>query len=149
MFIRILVLLLAPQAALAGVTGVVLDVTAGDTFSVLVREDVLTVHLRDIDAPAPGAPFATRAQQSLEELCANKPVLLDDFSIEPQRHVTADATCDGVDAGTEQVRRGMAWVYQHTAAEDSPLHRIEHEARAGSRGIWSETTRPTANSSAE
>lgn len=135
-------------AVRADITGVVLDVTAGDTVHVLVREDVLKVHLRDIDAPEPGEPHAARARASLEELCEHKPVLLEDFGIEPRRHVVADALCAGVDAGVEQVRRGMAWVHEKSAPADSPLRALEREAKAHGRGVWGSPEPATATPSA-
>lgn len=128
--------LLAPLAAVAGVTGVVLEVPTGDSVRVLVREDVLEVHLRDVDAPAEGEPFAAPARASLAELCANKAVLLDDFGIEPGRHVVADASCEGADAATEQVRRGMARVHVESAPGDTPLLRVQADAQAARRGLW-------------
>jgi hypothetical protein len=44
--------------------------------------------------------------------------------------------CAGVDANAEQVRRGMAWVYERYAAKDSPLHAVQAEAKAARRGLW-------------
>jgi len=44
--------------------------------------------------------------------------------------------CDGSDAGAEQVRQGMAWVFVRYAPADSPLYVIQEEARAARRGLW-------------
>ena len=36
----------------------------------------------------------------------------------------------------EQVRQGLAWVYRTYAPRNSPLYRMEDEARAAGRGLW-------------
>jgi endonuclease YncB( thermonuclease family) len=46
--------------------------------------------------------------------------------------------CDGVDANSEQVRRGMAWVYLRYAPRNSPLYGFEGEARGTRRGLWAD-----------
>lgn len=129
--------LAAPTAAEAGLTGVVVDVAAGDVLKIRVRSHVLKVHLRDVDAPEPGEPYAARAQASLAEICAHATARVDDIGIEPRRHVVADIECGGVDAGAEQVRRGMAWVHEKSAPTDSPLYPLQDQARALQRGVWS------------
>ena len=48
----------------------------------------------------------------------------------------AHVRCNGTDAGAEQVRQGMAWVFVRYAPADSPLYAIEAEARAARRGLW-------------
>lgn len=48
----------------------------------------------------------------------------------------AHVRCNGTDAGAEQVRQGMAWVFVRYAPASSPLYAIEQEARAARRGLW-------------
>lgn len=43
--------------------------------------------------------------------------------------------CDGVDVNAEQVRRGMAWVYDKYVTDHS-LYMVQNEARAARRGLW-------------
>jgi endonuclease YncB( thermonuclease family) len=50
--------------------------------------------------------------------------------------------CKGMDANTEQVRRGMAWVYDRYVTDRS-LYALQNEARAAHLGLWADTT-PTA-----
>lgn len=42
-----------------------------------------------------------------------------------------------LNANSEQVRRGMAWVYRQYARDDS-LYPVEEEARRAKRGLWSD-----------
>ena len=48
----------------------------------------------------------------------------------------ATVTCAGINANTEQVRRGWAWVYVQYAPKNSPLYALEREARLEKRGLW-------------
>lgn len=48
---------------------------------------------------------------------------------------TARVTCDGVDANAEQVKRGMAWVYDRYVTDKS-LYAVQDIARAGHLGLW-------------
>jgi endonuclease YncB( thermonuclease family) len=125
----------APLAK-AGLTGVVVDVPAGDKLTVLADERVLTLRLGDIDAPEPGQPFSARAVQSLARLCLAKPVTVDEIGIDKPRGVFGHVLCGDVDAGAEQVRRGMAWVYVE-APPDSSLRSLQAEAQAAGSGLWS------------
>jgi len=43
--------------------------------------------------------------------------------------------CDGVDANAEQVRRGVAWVYERYVT-DKTLYAVQEEAKAERRGLW-------------
>jgi len=43
--------------------------------------------------------------------------------------------CDGIDANTEKVRRAMAWVFERYAPKDSPLYRVQADAKAARRGL--------------
>jgi endonuclease YncB( thermonuclease family) len=50
----------------------------------------------------------------------------------------AQVTCAGINANAEQVRRGMAWVFHRYVPLDSPLYRLQEEARAARRGLWAQ-----------
>lgn len=45
-------------------------------------------------------------------------------------------TCDGVNANEKMVESGLAWVYTQYAAANSPLFRLEQQARLAKRGLW-------------
>lgn len=136
--VLIAIVLLAGFAlpAHAELDGVVLAIPTGDKLTVLVDERVLTVRLREIDAPEPGQPFSARAVQSLARLCLDKPVTVDEIGIDKPRGVFGHVECAEIDAGAEQVRRGMAWVYVE-APPDSSLRSLQAEAQAAGSGLWS------------
>ena len=49
----------------------------------------------------------------------------------------AHVSCNGIDANTEQVRAGMAWVFNRYVI-DRRLYVLQDEARAEHRGLWAD-----------
>jgi micrococcal nuclease len=76
------VLAAAPVAALADFTGRVVNVSDGDTLTVLVKKKQIRVRLESIDAPESKQAFGKRSQQSLAQLCAAKPAWVIDTGAE-------------------------------------------------------------------
>jgi endonuclease YncB( thermonuclease family) len=89
----------------------VVRVHDGDTLTVLVDRTQVRVRLVDIDAPELKQAFGRRSKESLAEICAAKQAHVDDRGKDCYRRTLGGVTCAGVDANSEQVRRGMAWVY--------------------------------------
>jgi endonuclease YncB( thermonuclease family) len=44
-----------------------------------------------------------------------------------------------MDASVHQVATGMAWVFPRYAPKDSPLYRLEAEAKLARRGLWEDS----------
>jgi endonuclease YncB( thermonuclease family) len=127
---------LASLAVHAEFTGKVVSVADGDTITVLREHEQIKVRLNEIDAPEKAQAFGNRSKQSLSELCFDKTATLADQGKDRYGRTLARVHCEGIDANTEQVRRGMAWVYRKYAPKDSPLYASEDEARAAKRGLW-------------
>ena len=133
-----IVALALPCTALADFVGKVVNVSDGDTLTVLVDRTPVRVRLDAIDAPEIRQPYGRRSQQSLAELCAAKTARVMENGIDRYGRTIARITCDGVDANSEQVRRGMAWVFERYAPRTSALYGLQGEARATRRGLWSD-----------
>lgn len=138
-FILAAALALAALTAHAEFTGKVVAVADGDTITVLRDREQVKVRLVQIDAPEKAQAFGNRSKQSLSDLCFNKTAKLDDNGKDRYGRTLARVYCDGVDANAEQVRRGMAWVYERYAQKNSPLYRMQAEANAARRGLWADT----------
>jgi endonuclease YncB( thermonuclease family) len=132
------VVALAPCNALADFVGRVVNVSDGDTVTVLVEYRTVRIRLDSIDAPELKQPFGKRSQQSLAQLCAAKTARVQDTGLDRYGRTVGWIVCDGVDANSEQVRRGMAWVYERYAPRNSPLYGFEGEARGTRRGLWAD-----------
>ena len=122
-------------AAAADIEGRVVGIADGDTLTVLHEREQTTVRLAEIDAPEKAQPFGQRSRQSLAELCAQQPVRVEDKGRDRYGRTIGRVWCAGVDASAEQVRRGMAWVYDRYAT-DQALYTLQTEARSAHRGLW-------------
>jgi len=137
------VLALAAQAAWAQVySGKVVKVADGDTLTVLVDRKQIKVRLLEIDAPELHQAFGQRSKQSLGEMCAGHDAIVRSTGRDKYGRVLGRVDCGGVDANAEQVRRGMAWVYDRYVTDRS-LYALQNEARATHAGLWTDTE-PTA-----
>jgi hypothetical protein len=70
------------------------------------------------------------------DACHNKDASIRDRGKDRYGRTLGAITCAGVDANAEEVRRGMAWVFERYAAKDSPLYAVQAEARTARRGLW-------------
>ena len=116
-------------------TGKVVSVADGDTITVLRDRTQVKVRLLEIDAPEKTQAFGTKSKESLSEMCFGKTAELADKGKDRYGRTLARVSCDGVDANTEQVRRGMAWVYDRYVT-DKTLYAVQEKAKAERRGLW-------------
>jgi micrococcal nuclease len=119
-----LALLFVACGALADFTGRVVNVSDGDTLTVLVNKTQVRVRLESIDAPEHKQAFGKRSQQSLAQLCAAKTTSVKETGSDRYGRVLGWVVCDEMNANAEQVRRGMAWDYVKYAASNSTLKRL-------------------------
>ena len=139
----LLLLLVLAQPAWAEVAvGKVVKVSDGDTLTVLVDRQQLKVRLIEIDAPESKQAFGERSRKSLGEMCAGQQATVRYSNRDKYGRVLGRVQCQGLDANAEQVRRGMAWVYDRYVTDRS-LYALQNEARAAHVGLWADK-RPTA-----
>lgn len=122
----------------ADFTGKVVAVADGDTITVRMEQKQVKVRLVEIDAPEKVQPFGSRSKESLSDLCFDKTAMLETKGKDPYGRTLARVHCDGIDANAEQVRRGMAWVYDRYVT-DRGLYSIQDEATAERRGLWADS----------
>jgi endonuclease YncB( thermonuclease family) len=89
----------------------------------------MRVRLKEIDAPELKQPFGKRSRQSLTDLCASKRAQVMWTEKDRNGRLLARVWCSGVDANAEQVRRGMAWVFDRYV-NDRSLYPLQERARA-------------------
>jgi endonuclease YncB( thermonuclease family) len=139
---RALLLLIAAFAvaslARAELVGRVVSVSDGDTLTLLVDKKQVKVRLDAIDAPERGQPYGRHSQESLVELCAKRSARVVERGVDRYGRTVGVIVCDGVEANSEQVRRGMAWVFDRYAPRSSPLYGLQREAQATRRGLWTD-----------
>lgn len=135
-------------------SGRVVAVLDGDTVAILspttLRET--RVRLAAIDAPEishgahkPGQPFGQAAKHLLSDICFGKVAMAEVTSVDKYGRTVAFLSCDGVDANSEMVKNGMAWVYRQylpSGAAGQALIDYERLAKQRHAGLWAEAATP-------
>jgi len=129
--------LLLVSAHAETIEGKVVRVADGDSLTILSGNQQIRIRLLEIDAPERGQAFGTRSRESLTELCATKQARVDWQERDQYGRTLGRVWCDGVDVNAEQVRRGMAWVFDRYV-RDKGLYALQDEARVARRGLWTD-----------
>ena len=130
-------LFLAHGAAAGEFVGRVVKIQDGDSLTVLVSRKQIKVRLTEIDSPERDQPFYTRSRQSLGDMCGEKNARVIEQGEDRYGRTLGRVYCAGVDVNAEQVRRGMAWVFDRYVT-DMSLHSVQDEARIARRGLWAD-----------
>jgi endonuclease YncB( thermonuclease family) len=130
------VLVVLAQSAYAETfEGVVVRVVDGDSLIVLRGTKQVRVRLKEIDAPEHNQRFGKRSRQSLTDMCAKKRARVSWRETDRNGRTLGRVWCAGVDASSEQVRRGMAWVFNR---HDPSLYPLQEAARSDRLGLWAD-----------
>ena len=120
--------------------GRVVSIMDGDTLVVLdAGQQQHRIRLAEIDAPEKQQPFGQRSKQSLSEMCYGKEAIVNPHGTDRHGRTIGHVICGGIDTSAEQVRRGMAWVFDRYATNRT-LYAIQDEARAARRGLWGDAS---------
>jgi len=132
------VILAATTAQASELRGRVVAVTDGDTLTILdAGRQRHQIRLAGIDAPEKRQPYGQRSKRSLSDLCYGRDAVIEDNGRDRYGRTIGRVRCAGIDANAEQVRRGMAWVFDRYAT-DRGLYTIQAEAKAARRGLWAD-----------
>jgi endonuclease YncB( thermonuclease family) len=137
--VLLLVLVSGQGHAATTVRGRVVHIIDGDRLIVSVGARHMNVRLSGIDAPERAQDFGQSSRESLHGLCGGKPADIDVVGKDRNGRTLGQVTCAGANANAEQVRRGMAWVFDRYVKPDSPLYALQTEARQARRGLWGQT----------
>lgn len=131
------VLLLACSAHAGTFEAEVIRVVDGDSLIVESKQQRVRVRLKEIDAPELKQAFGKHSQQSLSALCANRAARVLWNEKDRNGRTLGRVWCAGIDASAEQVRRGMAWVFDRYV-KDRALYPLQDAARARRLGLWAD-----------
>jgi len=93
--------------------------------------------MAEIDAPEKGQAFGNRSKPHLRNTYFKKPAEIKPQTRDRYGRTVGYVICDGVDANAEQVRAGMAWVFDKYIT-DHGMYAAQAEARASKRGLWAD-----------
>jgi len=141
------------KATIRTVTGTVTKVSDGDTIQLTTPEQTkLKVRLYGIDAPETnkinnhtgqvsksGQPYGEESWRALESKIMNKQVRLDILDIDKYRRMVGMVWLNDRNINLEMIREGYAEAFIEYLKEPyrSEFLKVEQEARAAKRGIWS------------
>jgi endonuclease YncB( thermonuclease family) len=118
----------------------VVGISDGDTLTARCKTDraptTIRVRLAEIDAPERAQAFGQRSRRHLSDICFRRSARIEPVATDSYGRTVAHVSCDRVDAGAEQVRAGMAWVFVRYASKASALYELERDARSARRGLW-------------
>ncbi|MFA5488546.1 MAG: thermonuclease family protein [Candidimonas sp.] len=139
------------QALPAGIaytlTGKVVNVADGDTFTLLADGRQQRVRLASIDAPEQskdakrrGQPMASASRKALAVLLAGKTVTAQCYEKDRySRHICNVPLEDGRIVNRVMVQDGLAWANMEGRGKfmrDPALHALERDARQARKGLW-------------
>lgn len=115
----------------------------GDTIEVL-RDGSQSVRIRlaNIDAPEKSQAYGQRSKENLTRLVGGQSVTVVDLGGDQYGRRIGRILVNGQEANVEQVRDGMAWVYERFNHDDQ-LPALEGAARSQRVGLWADPY-PTA-----
>jgi endonuclease YncB( thermonuclease family) len=117
----------------------VLHVRDGDSFTVMLQGQRIRIRLVEIDAPELKQSFGVASRDSLKQLCEHKMARVIWTQKDRYGRHLGRVSCDSLDINAEQVRRGMAWVFDRYVT-DRRLYLVQNAARAARLGLWQESS---------
>lgn len=116
--------------------GRVQQVLDGDSLRLEHGGRRVELRLHGIDAPEHGQPYGERAKRALRHLVGDRVACAVLRDVDGYGRGVVRLFAGGTDVNAELVRRGAAWVYRRYV-DDPELARLEAEAQAAGRGLWS------------
>ena len=134
--LTIVLLALSPAVFAADLSGSVIGISDGDTFTLLtVEKRQIKIRLAEIDAPESGQPYGNKSKQALSGLIFGGDVRVVVQTTDRYGRTVGRPYVGDLDICAEMVRMGAAWVYKQYLVDRS-LFDVEKDARAAKRGIW-------------
>jgi endonuclease YncB( thermonuclease family) len=120
----------------------------GDSITLLTAAQTqIKIRVAFLDAPELGQPFGYRAKQAMSDLVFGKDIAIYPHTIDRYGRTVAIVYVDGVDAGLQLLRQGLAWTYTRYLPEatvdiQTSYRQAEADAREQWRGLWSNLQTP-------
>lgn len=116
--------------------GTVTSIVDGDTVHVILsNKSALTVRLDGIDTPERGEPFSAQATRATRVMLFSKQVALTATDVDRYGRLVARLKVEGVDAGLELVRQGLACHFTRYSS-DPALAQAQVNAQRLGIGFW-------------
>jgi len=122
-------LALSPAVFAADLSGGVVGISDGDTFTLLTSDkQQVKIRLAEIDAPESRQPYGNKSKQALSGLIFGKDVHVVVQTTDRYGRMVGRPYVGNLDVCEEMVRVGAAWVYRQYVVDES-LFDVENDAK--------------------
>ncbi|MEY4110128.1 MAG: hypothetical protein RLZZ46_482 [Bacteroidota bacterium] len=119
------------------ISGKIIAASDGDTITVRTSDGInYKIRLNGIDCPEKSQDFGKRAKDFTWNFCYGKTITANLLSKDKYDRNIGDVFADGQSLNRALLSAGLAWHYKKYSSDES-LARLEAEARAAKRGLWS------------
>lgn len=120
--------------------GTVIAVHDGDTITVKVGVDKVTVRLAEIDAPELKQPFGPEAQKVVSSKVLNKSVIVKIVTVDKYKRTVGEVIYGkSTSLNKYLVRNGWAWWYKQYS-KDNTYEMLQKNAQSKKLGLWKGAT---------
>ena len=134
--LQIILLAFSPAVFAADLSGRVVGISDGDTFTLLTSDkQQIKIRLAEIDAPEGGQPYGNKSKQALSGLIFGKDVRVIVQTTDRYGRTVGRPYLGELDVCAEMVHMGAAWAYRQYLRDQSLLD-LEADAKAAERGLW-------------
>jgi len=131
-----LVVIFLPILSFGQLTGKVIGIADGDTFTMLVSENnQIKIRLYGIDCPESSQDFGQVAKKYLSDLIFNKTVVVKATDIDRYGRTIGLVSIDNLNVNEMLLSAGLAWHYKKYDISEI-WSEIERKAREGKKGLW-------------
>lgn len=117
-------------------TGKVIHIIDGDTYDLLIGNQIIRIRMEGIDAPEKGMPYYRVAKNYLATLCKEKTVTFKSTGKDiHDRYLGFTYIDDSIEVSHQMIKAGLAWHYKKYNS-DKDLAELEEEAKTAKRGLW-------------
>ena len=135
----LLLLLFIPIALPGQITGTVISISDGDTFTLLTADrKQYKIRLHGIDCPEKNQPFGQEAKTFTGEMIFGKTIVLDSLDIDRYGRIVGIVYCDGKIINEELLHKGLALHYLKYDTRQT-WTKLENIARLQKIGLWRES----------
>jgi len=119
-----------------GLSGEVVKIADGDTFTLLTRsKEQVKVRLAEIDTPERGQPYYQKAKDALADKVFQQIVQIEVVDTDRYGRTIGKVYLNGTYVNARMVAEGHAWVYRDYS-DDPKMLELESEAQQQSLGLW-------------
>ncbi|MBN2433829.1 MAG: thermonuclease family protein, partial [Spirochaetes bacterium] len=121
----------------AQLSGKVISVSDGDTFTILHEKEQIKVRLYGIDCPEKSQAFGQKAKLFTSKKIFGKEITVISHGKDRYGRVLGEVVLqNGTTLNKELVKNGFAWWYRQYAPKNDTLRILEDSARIARVGLW-------------